>query len=338
MNSKFWCVSKGSRIFLSFIFCFSVSLVTRATVCNSSYSGDWNNGVWSCGAPNCGDTLVIQASHTITINSQQDYTGCSSPMCIYIYGTLKFVTGNKLRLPCGSMIYVMSGGSIQAGGSGGGSSNYIEICNNISWSSASGPLYGPSCVGCAPLSVELISFTGNFTDKKVQLSWITATEKDIHHFEVERSGDATHFTPVALIESKSPQGNSSEKLQYLIFDNDPVSPGSYYRLKEVDKNSVSEYSKTVYVDTRKSDRGICLYPNPNNGNFIIHLGTAERNKLVELKVHSADGFLAHDLSFLSGGEDLTEFEITLGHDLKPGVYFLTLSIDSETSHSKMIVR
>src|SRR5690606_30239719 len=57
-----------------------------------------------------------------------------------------------------------------------------------------------------PLPVELISFTAKLADKqdKVQLNWITASEINNSHFEIERSFDGNSFSKVGEV-----QGNST---------------------------------------------------------------------------------------------------------------------------------
>ncbi len=123
------------------------SLSSKAVLCVALGNGDWNTAAnWSCGVkPGCGDSVVIPAAFTLTITSQQDYSSCASGPNIVIYGVLKFDNGNKLKLPCDARVYIMPGGSIQPG-TGGGNSNYIEICNDIVWNAAAGNLTGPSCL------------------------------------------------------------------------------------------------------------------------------------------------------------------------------------------------
>src|SRR5688572_16556801 len=89
------------------------ALLVYGTPCNgitvvSAASGNWaNTSTWnpSC-IPGCGDSIVIQAAHTISVTTQQNYEKCSQPLRIVIYGHLKFFNGSKLNLPCGSYIIV----------------------------------------------------------------------------------------------------------------------------------------------------------------------------------------------------------------------------------------
>lgn len=102
------------RILLSFLF--TLTVFSSHAVCVSMSSGNWGNPLtWMCNGspsvPGCGDTIVINAGHTVNVSVQQDYSGCGSPMYIYIDGTLDFPNnGPKLKLPEGSYIQINSGG------------------------------------------------------------------------------------------------------------------------------------------------------------------------------------------------------------------------------------
>src|SRR4051812_15110773 len=78
---------------------------------SSNANGNWNNpSTWLFNGvprtPMCGDTITIPVTSTVTVNSQEDYTGCVIPMIIIVSGTLQFTNGNKLDLPCGSTVVI----------------------------------------------------------------------------------------------------------------------------------------------------------------------------------------------------------------------------------------
>lgn len=232
-----------ARITILFICFFGLtcSCYSQTVICTAQANGAWNDpATWSCGkVPACGDSVIIPAAYTVTITNQQDYSGCASGPDVVIYGVLKFDNGNKLKLPCDARVYVMPGGSIQPG-SGGGNSNYIEICNDIVWNAGSGNLTGPSCLPATSawcnsvvLPVELISFRGEAKEGYVDLTWITATEKNSCCFDVERSLDASSFTKAASIQSKSINGNSQSILSYNTSDNSPLAK---YQLLQTQTN------------------------------------------------------------------------------------------------------
>ncbi|MDO9001441.1 MAG: hypothetical protein Q7W45_16870 [Bacteroidota bacterium] len=320
---------------------------SKAATCIALFNTDWATaGSWSCGfVPGCGDSIVIPAGITVTITSQQDYSGCpaNAPMKITIYGTLKFTNGNKLKLNCESIIYIFPGGSIQPG-TGGGNSNYIEVCGDNYWNAASGPLSGPTCIppstpGCGVvLPIELINLTGKPNNGFIELSWITATEKNSNYFDVERSSDATDFIKKITVNSKAPNGNSSTQLDYFCTDNDPLFDVSYYRLKQVDFNGLFSYSKVISVNYLKAKNiRFVIYPNPNNGEFTADISGIENNHEVSLILKGPKGRILYESKFYFNEQNDSKFQIIPDTKLAAGIYVCTLIIEEIEYNVKVIV-
>lgn len=109
------------------------------------------------------------------------------------------------------------------------------------------------------LPIRLLSFTATKKEKTVLLNWQTASETNNAYFSVERSTNgSTDFSAIGKANSK---GNTARLQQYTFEDLSPLNGGNYYRLKQVDKDGRSTYSKTVFVDFTKSTT-IKIYPNP----------------------------------------------------------------------------
>jgi hypothetical protein len=224
------------------LFCL-FSLNSEASTCTAVSTNNWdNNSTWSCGqVPGCGDTIIIPSGLTVTVNSQQDYSGCAPANIIKVHGVLKFQNGNKLRLNCLSYIEILAGGSIVSG-TGSGNSNYIEICNTIVWSAADGAIAGPFNLP-ETLPITLVSFTGNAKGSQVALNWITSSEVNNSYFAVERSADGLQFKQVGIVDGA---GNSTNINSYSLVDEFPHQL-TYYRLKQVDYDGAYSYSKTMVV-------------------------------------------------------------------------------------------
>ncbi|MBK9423627.1 MAG: hypothetical protein IPN54_05800 [Bacteroidetes bacterium] len=82
-----------------------------------------------------------------------------------------------------------------------------------------------------PLPVELLYFNAFKYNEQVKVEWVTATEINNDYYIVERSSDGTDFEMVEVVPGA---GNSNFLINYFIFDKDPFSGKSYYRLKQVD--------------------------------------------------------------------------------------------------------
>lgn len=106
------------------------------------------------------------------------------------------------------------------------------------------------------MPVTLISFDGKSENNETKLTWKTAAETNNKGFEIERSADARTFEKIGFVDGS---GDTKEEQFYHFTDLNPFAI-SYYRLKQLDHDGQSEYSKVITV---KSDAAILkVYPNP----------------------------------------------------------------------------
>lgn len=112
-----------------------------------------------------------------------------------------------------------------------------------------------------PLPVTLTDFTAKLVGPAVQLNWHTASEQNADRFEVERSTDATTFTPLGSVAAA---GTSSQAHAYAFPDTHlPVGATTlYYRLRQVDLDGTSTYSPVRTVALTPAAAGLALFPNP----------------------------------------------------------------------------
>jgi hypothetical protein len=316
-------ILKPGILFLLF---FNISLKTAsAGSCMAIISNNWNQAsTWSCGqVPVCGDTIIIPAGLTVTINlTQQDYTACIPPNIIQIYGTLKFLNGFKLRLNCTSVINLYAGGSVEPG-TGSGNSNYIEICNDIVWNAADGSLYGPVTLP-NPLPVSLVSFTAKAGSKDCILQWTTASEINNQYFAPERSKDGKIFEETGRVAGA---GNSTSLNNYSLTDASPFTGISYYRLKQVDYDGTTTYSKIVAVDFRsRGFESVNAYVDYNNQSINASIKTGFTGKAT----YRLSDVLGNNL--VSGPIQSSEGNYNLSipaHQLAKGIYYFTIQYEGE---------
>jgi hypothetical protein len=269
------------RAFVFALFFGSLFSTSQAALIQSSGSGNWTSGsTWVGGVvPGCGDSIVIMSGHSISISSNIPLNTCPAYIPITLSGTLVFSNGRKLQLPCGSRIYLFSGGLVTV--TGGGASNTIEICGVTAWSRSSGNFSGPSCLpvtlpGCATvLPVKLRSFYSRLCGEKVCHTWVTATEKDSHSFCIEKSRDGLQFTQVGCLNSLAPGGSSQTDISYS-YEEDVVDRGTnYYRLKQINTDGSAEFSAMTALEFLPIENiGFRILPNPNQGQVRILLDKA----------------------------------------------------------------
>ena len=135
--------------------------------------------------------------------------------------------------------------------------------NTDQWWTVTFPVTGFSgfylSTGNFTLPITLTSFTASKNKTSVVLNWRTANEQNNAFFAIERSNNSNNnFKEVGKLNSK---GNSDQTQQYLFEDFNPFNGGNYYRLKQVDKDGKTTYSKVVFVDFGELI-AIKLYPNP----------------------------------------------------------------------------
>jgi len=181
--------------------------------------------------------------------------------------------------------------------------------------------------------VELTSFTARTNKNDVILNWQTATETNNQGFEIQRSSNGD-YRSIGFIDG---HGTTTE-IQSYIFIDENVLPGEYsYRLKQMDYDGTTEYSKIVEVEVAQPIEYSLSqnYPNPFNPSTTISY-SIPKDGLVTLKVYDILGnevvTLMNNLQ-TAGTKNIT-FD---AGDLSSGVYYYRLVSGEFTSIKKLIL-
>ncbi len=114
---------------------------------------------------------------------------------------------------------------------------------------------------CPTFPIELVDFYGVKKEQSNELTWITATEINASHFIVERSQSGLAFR--AISDKIEATGNSTQGQTYVYLDQDVPPQSFYYRIKMVDHDGYTEYSKVIWIKrTSNAIKDILAYPNP----------------------------------------------------------------------------
>lgn len=138
-----------------------------------------------------------------------------------------------------------------------------------------------------PLPVELLSFTAIVNPKsEVQLDWITISEINSSHFEVERSQNGKDFERIGIVEAA---GFSEAEITYHLLDESPYQGVSYYRLRQVDLDHSFEYSeiRTVYISDEKNN--ISIFPNPIRNEAMLYLQGLPSDEKIRFELYNVKG-------------------------------------------------
>jgi hypothetical protein len=121
--------------------------------------------------------------------------------------------------------------------------------------------------------VELMSFEGKTTGKSVKLTWKTASEHNNRLFEVERKvmDNTDKFEKIGEVKGFV---NSSAIHNYnFIADVPQADKINYYRLRQVDLDGTSTFSKVISIGGNADNKGIKVYPNFVNQGLDVQIET-----------------------------------------------------------------
>jgi hypothetical protein len=110
---------------------------------------------------------------------------------------------------------------------------------------------------------------GSRQGNQVTLNWSVADESDMANYVVERSVAGSDFLDVAKVHVA---GSASGINNYSWTDPAPGAGHNLYRIRAVQTNGYSLYSKVVDIRSNTGLTGMLVYPNPVEGQwFLLHL-------------------------------------------------------------------
>jgi hypothetical protein len=117
------------------------------------------------------------------------------------------------------------------------------------------------------LPVELVSFKPECLGNNVLVRWVTASEVNNSHFNLERSINGVDFVYVARIQGS---GNSNGIIEYSYIDNYDATSQVYYRLVQVDYDGASRNYDSKAVKCESNLDKVVVQPNPFKNSISIN--------------------------------------------------------------------
>ena len=151
------------------------------------------------------------------------------------------------------------------------------------------------------------------------MEWTTESESNMKEYHVEASGDGNHFTKATSVEAKNAAVNN-----YNWLDVHPSQGYNYYRIRSIDLNGKTEYSKVVKVLIGSIKPSITVYPNPVKDG-IINLqmpGEASGNYAIRLINKAGQEIMSKQIKHLTGSNSEG---IELKRFLASGIYQLEIT-------------
>jgi hypothetical protein len=158
----------------------------------------------------------------------------------------------------------------------------------------------------ATLPVKLESFTAVKNNRNALLNWSVSEEKNVSHYEVERSNDGTSWTSVGRVTA---MGNR----HYNFTDRNLEAKTYLYRLRSVDIDRQFTLSATRQVRFEDAD-AVQVYPNPvTDGQLNIHI-----SKNSPVAFYNSNGAMLWHKTYAAGTH-----RIQLGN-IVPGTYHVVI--------------
>ncbi|AQG79748.1 hypothetical protein AWR27_10670 [Spirosoma montaniterrae] len=167
------------------------------------------------------------------------------------------------------------------------------ILDNLFVSNVISQVAGPSCsTDALPVTLTEFSATQSPNDCSVQLNWATSLELTNEKFIVERSSNAQSFEGIGSVAGR---GTTNANQRYSFVDSSPL-PTAYYRLKQVDADQTSTYSKIIAVVNRCSAGAIVLQYSQQTARLDVLLNQIDAQFPVSLDVYDSSGRRLHHLN------------------------------------------
>lgn len=185
------------------------------------------------------------------------------------------------------------------------------------------------------LPVEWHSFNAKVAKGFILLDWITASEKNNSHFDVEISKNpAAGFEKAGRVYSKS--GNSKTASHYRFeYYLKEVSGMIYFRLKQVDTDQHFSYSRLVVTEVNRAGGSpVSVVPNPLNPSSLLKIALTKPGKLhVVLLNLNCKEVVRKTYDLEKGNHAITFLQ---NENIPAGVYFLTAEFDGRKHRLKLI--
>ena len=176
------------------------------------------------------------------------------------------------------------------------------------------------------LPITLQSFSGQAIKEINQLKWVTSAEMNSSHFELQRSENGMQFTKIAIINAA---GNSSSPQFYEYADKGVLPANSYYRLKQVDLDGKTWYSRIILISRDEASYVIAVFPNPTTGKLNLVAGKEMKN--ARIRVVNAGGQLVAEKINISG----ISYSLDISY-LVNGVYFMDVYENNKVIRTRIV--
>lgn len=183
------------------------------------------------------------------------------------------------------------------------------------------------------MPVTLADFSAAIKNNNAILQWQTVTESNNKGFDVERSIDGKTFTKIGFV---SGNGTTVQKKDYVYTDfniNQLNKDKVYYRLRQVDFDGHSDYSKTIPLNISRIISWV-VAPNPVSAQSAI-IFSLEKSSQVQIQIVNSAGAIVKSIHKGQLQEGAYSIPLEM-QNFANGVYMIRLLLDDNISTQKIV--
>lgn len=177
------------------------------------------------------------------------------------------------------------------------------------------------------MPVRYLDLKAKLKSTLVELDWKVAFEQDVVRYVVERSADGRQFTAIGVVASK---GNSNVPAQYDFIDANPLTGGSYYRIRSQELEGPDQLSMIAAIDMENNRPGLFAYPNPAKDRLQVQIPGKAGS--YTLSIRNSYGSVLQQISIKATNPvvDISQ--------LQPGLYYITVQSANGESQSARFIK
>ncbi len=274
----------------------------------------------------CGSVPVAGSTINSAISASQSSIQATGSSTSVITVRLKDASGNNLTSSGGVGVVTTSTGALGTVVDNNDGTYTVVLTSSVSISTATlgFSLNGTTASGTtqvqfisSTLPLSWLDVTAYRQDKKVKITWPTAQEINVSHFEIERSFDGANWqTAIAGI----PANNLTSTNHYKQTDNDYNAGRVFYRIKQYDIDGHFTYSPVLLIPTDSGTNNAVIYPVPVFSSF--QLSNIVPGKLKQIDLYTVNGTIvkswktyksSYDVQDISAGIYIVRIETTDGN-------------------------
>lgn len=171
------------------------------------------------------------------------------------------------------------------------------------------------------LPVTIKYFTAWKRPDANRITWMTTSEKDFSHFEIEKSTDAVNFMKIATVTGR---GHENGDASYS-YDDNQIRTMQYYRLKYVDIDGKYSYSNIIRVSRDDLTTAKVIFNNRVTSMLALRIIDMPTEKLSIKVIDNSGRIIKTQNAIINPGEN--SVNLNTG-SIPSGLYYLMLSAEN----------